>query len=146
MAMEVDYIHEYEYDEEETLPSIGGSQENSELLNYTNKPRTKDSDDAQHLISTAHTQLPPYQPQDPSSQPPPPSGGEGVRIFIRSPYFDTYALGENGKGDDFELRERKEARHARCNCEAQARYGGPQHHHHPIQPVTLQFSIVMGHV
>ncbi|KAK3842626.1 MAG: hypothetical protein J3R72DRAFT_523521 [Linnemannia gamsii] len=154
-TMEVDCVHEYEYEEEEEgslrTSSCGGSSTPSSGVaglggdghehGASTPVRSRTEGDHQQHLPTTRT----CQHLDPLQQSGSGGGSEGIKFFIRSPYFDNYALDEDGQIEESALEDGKEARLARCDCEAQSRCG-TQHHHHPVQPVALQFSIVMGHV
>ncbi|KAF9140108.1 hypothetical protein BGX30_007007 [Mortierella sp. GBA39] len=158
-AMDVDYVHEYEYDEvnqqqhqqQEDKGPVRSNTPGSGIAETSDRPQAQ-------------------EPSGPSASRPSSSHdgcrcgyagctgvldggtcenrgvvGEG-RIFIRAPLVDTFATDQCDDGAEaVEGGRQGPAQGVRCNCEAQSRYGSG-HHHHPLQATMLQFSIVMGHV
>ncbi|KAF8942250.1 hypothetical protein BGZ47_006670 [Haplosporangium gracile] len=161
-AMDVDYVHEYEFDENN--PQKYQKQEGQGPSRIIS-PGTRDGDS---VGTNARLQAPeasgPPVAEPTSSHAGCRCGyasctgvldggsacgnhvvGGGDRIFIRAPLGDTFATDQYAHGATVQGGEGGSAQAISCNCEAQSRYG-PEHHHHPLQATRLQFSIVMGHV
>ncbi|KAG0219682.1 hypothetical protein BGX33_001448 [Mortierella sp. NVP41] len=129
-GMDLDYVYEYEYDEEQQQQQQQkdqdcgvGSQVAEEVSSVREGAPVHDDQDHEHQDDSVRDDL--IYGHD-----------GGARIFIRSPLLDTRATDPNTT---------EAATYPGCDCEAQSRYRSG-HHHHSLQPLTLKFSIVMGHV
>ncbi|KAF9926406.1 hypothetical protein FBU30_004006 [Linnemannia zychae] len=133
-AMDTDYVHEYEFDEEDSphrppkSPNSNIDDDEDTLMENDKLPNVSETpNDFQHCCEKDDRD----------------DGCCGsTKIFIRSPYFDFFTP---PTVYDANYEKCAEIKDVNCDCVACGRYG-PKHHHHPLRPTSLQISIVMGHI